>query len=312
MHATRTIPILIAAAALLSTQTTAAGAQISTATHVTESSCLSSIPDSALWRVAVYLQAELIDSANAANVALLPQLDLVTQELADRVRALLGGTLDTLPMGEPTVTWPKLRSKLRVVVRRGGQVASMEPIPDTSLAVDGLAPDTAAAHLLMRSLAAVVEEEKYLLFWPDETGPDSVAFHLAFHYPLVDAAGVSTPPTVRQAFAIFSLAVPTQEPVTVKHQSNPKYPENFPEKGITGDLVMQFIVDTTGRAEMATVEDLWPSSRPRLTGEMGRYYDAFRRAVVRSISRDRFEPARIGGCRVRQLVQMPFGFRVGP
>lgn len=315
MHATRSIPLLIAAAALLSTQTTIAGAQSGTAihapgSHAPESSCLSSIPDSALWRVGVYVQAELIDSANAANVALLPQLDLVTQELADRVRTLLGGKLDTLPTAEPTVTWQKLESKLLVVVRRQGQIVSMEPVPDTLLTVDGLVPDTAAAHLLARALALVVEDEKYLLIWPDEAGPDSVAFHLALHYPHVNAEGVSTPPTVRQAFALFSLAVPTQEPVAVSHLSQPRYPEDAEMERVTGDLIMQFIVDTTGHAEMATAKDLWPSNLPRLTGVKLSYYDKFRRSVLQSISRTTFKPARIGGCKVRQLVEMPFGFAV--
>ena len=315
MHVTRSILLSIVAAALLSMQTTMAGAQNGTAMHGSEShdqesSCLSSIPDSALWRVAVYVQAELTDSTNAANIALLPQLDLLTQELADRVRTLLGGKLDTLPMGEPTVTWPKLGSKLLVVVHREGQIVYMEPVPDTLLAVDALVPDTAVAHLLARALTAVAEDEKYLLIWPDEAGPDSVAFHLALHYPLVNAEGVSAPPTVRQAFALFSLAVPTQEPVAVSHLSEPRYPEDAEQERVTGNLIMQFIVDTTGHAEMPTAKDLWPSNLPRLTGVKLSYYDKFRRSVLRAISRTTFRPARIGGCKVRQLVQMPFGFAV--
>ena len=307
MNATRLVVLLIGCVALLTSTPAAARAQGSGIPRESSSSCLMSIPDSALRPVVVYVQAELVDSTDRL---MLPSLDLLTQEVADSVRASLGAVARQLPDGEPTVTWRALGRDLLVVVRRDGRIASRLPTPELTLTTDINRSDTAAAHLLALGIAAIARDNRYFTVWPAEFKPDSVAFHLVLHYPLVNGSGEVAPMQVRQAFALFSVHVPTEELVTVKHQSTPKYPENFPEKGVTGELIMQFIVDTSGRAELATVKDLWPSSRPRLTGEMGRYYDAFRLAVVRSISRDRFEPARIGGCKVRQLVQMPFGFKV--
>jgi hypothetical protein len=266
-----------------------------------------SIPDSALRRVVVYVQAELVDSTDQP---MLPSIDLLTQEVADSVRASLGAAARQLPDGEPTVTWRALGTSLLVVVRRDGRIASELPTSEFYSSADINRPDTAAVHLLTLAIAAMAADQRYYMVWPEGFERDSVAFRLVLHYPFVDGSGVSAPIQARQAFALFSVRVPKEERVVVKHQSTPKYPENFPEKGVTGDLIMQFVVDTTGRAEMTTVRDLWPPSRPRLTGEMGRYYEAFRRAVVQSIARDRFEPARIGGCKVRQRVEMPFGFKL--
>lgn len=307
MNATRLVVLSIGCAALLATMFAAVRAQGNGIPRDASSSCLTSIPDSALRAVVVYVEAELVDSTDRP---MLPSLDLLAQEVADSVRASLGAAARELPNGEPAVTWRALGTDLVVVVRRDGRIASRLPTSELTSSTDINRPDTSAAHLLALGIAAVAGDHLYFTVWPDEFKLDSVAFRLVLHYPLVNDSGVAAPIQARQAFALFTVRVPTEEPVTVKHQSTPKYPENFPEKGVTGDLIMQFIVDTTGRAEMVTVKDLWPPSRPRLTGELGRYYETFRRAVIQSISRDRFEPARIGGCKVRQLVQMPFGFRV--
>ena len=60
------------------------------------------------------------------------------------------------------------------------------------------------------------------------------------------------------------------------------------------------VVDTTGRAEVATLKGL-------------RYTDrAFLEAVRQALPRMRFKPAEIRGRRVRQLVQQAFAFEVGP
>ena len=75
-----------------------------------------------------------------------------------------------------------------------------------------------------------------------------------------------------------------------------------------GTLVLQFVVDTSGRADTTTVRDVWPADRPRLTSDPGEYYAAFMRTATEALRRARFYPAGIAGCRVRQLVQLPFTY----
>jgi hypothetical protein len=302
MNPTRSVLLSIGWVALFTTASPVARTQEGGTPRDSAQSCLSSIPDDALHAVPVYVQARLVDSTDGP---ILPGIDLLTQEVANSVRSSLGATADQLPSGEPAVTWRALDSRLDVVVHRDGRVSSA-----VYQSADSNRADTAAAHLLARSLGAVTADGGYFMVWPDGFEADSVAFHLAMYHPFVNGQGVVGTLSLRRAFALFSVRVPAQEPVEVKRRLQPKYPKDFPMRGISGSLLMQFVVDTMGRAEMATVKDLWPPNRPHPTGEMRGYYEAFRKEVVKSIAGDRFKPARIGGCTVRQLVQMPFAFRL--
>lgn len=77
---------------------------------------------------------------------------------------------------------------------------------------------------------------------------------------------------------------------------NPAYPEMLKSSGVEGEALVQFIVDTTGRAELGSFKVLRAS------------HDAFGQAVRASLPRMRFLPAEIGGRKVRMLVQQPFAF----
>jgi len=77
---------------------------------------------------------------------------------------------------------------------------------------------------------------------------------------------------------------------------NPAYPEMLKSSGVEGEALVQFIVDTTGRAELGSFKVLRAS------------HDAFGQAVKASLPRMRFLPAEIGGRKVRMLVQQPFAF----
>jgi periplasmic protein TonB len=76
----------------------------------------------------------------------------------------------------------------------------------------------------------------------------------------------------------------------------PSYPEMLKSSGVEGDALVQFIVDTTGRAELGSFKVLRAS------------HEAFGQAVRSALPRMRFLPAEIGGRKVRMLVQQPFGF----
>jgi periplasmic protein TonB len=76
----------------------------------------------------------------------------------------------------------------------------------------------------------------------------------------------------------------------------PAYPEMLKSSGVEGEALVQFVVDTTGRAETGSFKVLRAS------------HDAFGQAVRAALPRMRFLPAEIGGRKVRMLVQQPFAF----
>lgn len=76
----------------------------------------------------------------------------------------------------------------------------------------------------------------------------------------------------------------------------PAYPDMLRTAGIEGTVLAEFVVDTTGRAEMNTFRALKSDN------------DLFTAAVRNALQRMRFLPAEVGGHKVKQLVQQPFQF----
>jgi protein TonB len=78
----------------------------------------------------------------------------------------------------------------------------------------------------------------------------------------------------------------------------PRYPGQLRAAGITGRVIVRFVVDTTGRVEPATV----------VIQETN--HDLFAQAVRAVLPSLRFVPAEAGGRKVRMLVDLPFEFRL--
>jgi protein TonB len=78
----------------------------------------------------------------------------------------------------------------------------------------------------------------------------------------------------------------------------PRYPEPLRAAGIGGRAVVRFVVDTLGRVEAGSVT-LVSATHP-LFGD----------AAVRAVPSLRFRPAEAHGRPVRQLVELPFEFRI--
>jgi TonB family protein len=80
----------------------------------------------------------------------------------------------------------------------------------------------------------------------------------------------------------------------------PQYPPSLRKNHIEGQVLLQFVVDSTGRP------------LPRTTKVLRSSHDDFTKAVLLVLPGFRFEPARRGGRSVAQLVQMPFHFNLTP
>ena len=78
----------------------------------------------------------------------------------------------------------------------------------------------------------------------------------------------------------------------------PIYPDSLQRLGIEGSVMAQFVVDTTGRVEMESVR-LLESTNLRFT-----------ESVLAALPRMLFRPAMHNGRKARQVVEVPFRFRV--
>ncbi len=80
--------------------------------------------------------------------------------------------------------------------------------------------------------------------------------------------------------------------------SAPRYPDILKSAGVEGEVLAQFVVDTTGHAEVSTYKVLKTS------------HELFAAAVRNALPSMRFLPAEVGGRKVKQLVQQPFVFAI--
>ncbi len=80
----------------------------------------------------------------------------------------------------------------------------------------------------------------------------------------------------------------------------PRYPEELRRANIEGEVLVQFVVDTLGRADMRTFRLLGPRQ----------VYREFLEAVIDVLPRMRFSPPLYRGCKVKQMVQLPFAFKL--
>ena len=85
-------------------------------------------------------------------------------------------------------------------------------------------------------------------------------------------------------------------PQLIGNAPTPRYPNALRESGIAGRVVLRFVIDTLGRAEMDGIIPM-EASHPQFTD-----------AVKSVLPLYRFRAGEVGGRKVRTLVQMPFVF----
>lgn len=88
------------------------------------------------------------------------------------------------------------------------------------------------------------------------------------------------------------------EPVRVLTESQPRYPSSLRAMGVGGAVVMEFVVDTSGRADLTT-------ARVISSGD-----ERFTAAVRAAIRETRFVAGRYKGHAVRTLVRREFRFEL--
>ena len=265
--------------------------------------CLDSIPVSAMRRVPVYATAEIADSV-PVSAAVLGSVDVSTQAMAEATRTLLGAGPGQLPPGEPSVTWRHLDHRLTVVAKKGDVLAwTVRPpewLSDQSLGDEG-------AQLLARAFSAARTKGDAFFLWSDDLRRDSLTWIVRLEAASLGTDGTVTPPALRAGFPVFTVLMPPSQVPEVD-----RIRTNFPmmrTRGYAGNIRMQFVIDTSGRAIPSTIRDVWPANEPRVVGAPAFAYDTLVRTMRTTLQDARFAPARLGGCVVSQLVQQAFNYR---
>jgi TonB family C-terminal domain len=152
-------------------------------------------------------------------------------------------------------------------------------------------------------------------------GPQIQAPHLSFDPGDIKPVDIQTGPLVPEPDALGRGGIPStnpfagggttglggaggawesnqvdRSPAVLGKALEPRYPAPLHSAGIEGRVIVQFVVDTLGRAEPAEITVMQTS------------HPAFADAVLEILPRYRFTPGEAAGRKVRTRVQMPFEF----
>ena len=106
---------------------------------------------------------------------------------------------------------------------------------------------------------------------------------------------VGAAPVENQTYFEYQVEKPV---MAVSGSPSPRYPDILKSAGVEGEVVISFVVDTTGRVDMSKVTVLKST------------HELFLAAVKTNLPNMRFLPAEVGGKKVKQLVQQPFVFNI--
>jgi protein TonB len=100
--------------------------------------------------------------------------------------------------------------------------------------------------------------------------------------------GAKAPPPVAEGQTYFEFQV--EKPVVqAPGSAGPRYPDILRSAGVEGEVLAQFVVDTTGKAERSSIKILKST------------HDLFAQSVTNSLPNMKFIPAEVGGRKVKQL-----------
>jgi len=106
---------------------------------------------------------------------------------------------------------------------------------------------------------------------------------------------VGAAPVENQTYFEYQVEKPV---MAVPGSPAPRYPDILKSAGVEGEVVVAFVVDTTGRADVGSLKILKST------------HELFAAAVRTALPSMRFLPAEVGGKKVKQLVQQPFVFNI--
>jgi len=176
----------------------------------------------------------------------------------------------------------------------------VEPVKDPVQKEEVPPPELIAAPPPLRSVAIIIAPIEIPSVLPDidlRQRPTDPNDFTGKGPPRVYAASPDSAVGVDGSSAYHESQV--ERPVMLAPNSaTPAYPDILRQAGIEGEVLVSFVVDTSGRVEVSSFKVI------RAT------HESFATAVKNALPRMRFIPAELGTHKVRQLVQQPYSFAI--
>ena len=263
--------------------------------------CTSELPIAGMAPAGVYLAVDV--TTDSAALRARPAAQDLAARAARNIRAAFGTQGQEFGPGEPRVRWQGAEGTLTVTAHRDGRLTWAEPDGDSLM--------TAGSRVLASALATL-RDSGATLAWPASVTTDSIVFTLRLHTPTFDRKGRVVSPKLDRPEPLFRVMQPWMEPALAIAGGGPRYPSRPKARGVEARVYITVVVDATGKADVATLKDVWPENRPRHRGEHAEHYQAFLESIREFIGTSaRFLPALIGGCPVKMTVVQAFEFRLG-
>ena len=259
--------------------------------------CVKAVPDSARVATVMYLHPTEPAELSRDAVAQLDAIDILTQLVSERLRAQLHAAPAVVPRGEPLLAGGTLDAVIVTAARDGHFVVRTAPTP-ISNAANARRPVIA---VLLDSLRA----EGELFLWNSAGTGDSASFRLELLPATFASDGKLTPPAVRIGIPIATFMAPRAQLATVREMKKLRPPEFERRAPYRDPITMEFVVDITGHVDPQSIRDI---ARPNLMADRVVIYDAYVATLRRVLEGATFEPARVGGCAVSQVVIQKFDF----
>jgi tetratricopeptide (TPR) repeat protein len=236
--------------------------------------------------------------------------DLAMQRMAEHldravtsIQAGMDSTALNVPTAEPKFTWLGLTGGIDAQLSPDGRVQwRLVGIDDAHIARSGRAITALAAAMF--SPAEALDSARA---WPRVAGDTPIRFRIEFVAPIVFPNDI-TLDTASNAVLIpaFSMRLPIVRGAEIDGGVNIDVPRNTTTALYSGNVLMQFNLDTLGRVVGSTLEEIWDSPDPRPSGEALVHYDAYLGAVRRWLLRSRWTPGSLGGCRATQVMRFRY------
>lgn len=217
-----------------------------------------------------------------------------------RKRSLGGAAVSTLIHGTliaTAVVGTSFASEPQAEVRRERPLIFVEPPRRTPPPPQQTRPQQQIATNQVPSQPTVTVPLLNLTVVPDHLPPTDARIGTISEEEFKTAARDTTPigPSV-SAPELFTELMVEKSVQALSGNPAPRYPGFLASAGVEGDVSAQFVVDTAGRVEGASIKFLRSD------------HEQFERAVRDVLMRSRYVPAEVGNRRVRQLVEQTFAF----
>ena len=269
---------------------TTSGAAARTSATSTSRTCADTAVDANLTRVTLYQHLWVRDT----TAAIVAQVALLSQRIAEVARAALGGKSDTvLAAADSLGAWKDELKELPFMIVLHRDAPSSWYVNHAADTVD---PKLTAFYA--RVLQSIPPDSLWII-WPEGEATDSVTFRIDVmrNYPHLGNA-------IRQSsFPIATAKSVQYVNAQVIHQATPHHPDDARLEGISARVLLRFVIDTNGRADPSSIQVIEPSPAVLDTSRFAHFYREFIDVSRDVVVRNRYAPAHYGACLVTARVQ---------